>query len=62
MKNSYFILNHSSVGRMGIDPRTVKKYVNQSEFPTKRKQKRRSPVMDSVKSIIVKWIKENLSN
>lgn len=46
--------------RMGIDPRTVSKYANQEEFKKKDKQKRKSPVMDPVKPIIDKWIKEDL--
>lgn len=42
------------------DPRTVKKYANQEEFPQKQKQKRKSPVMDRVKPIIDGWIREDL--
>ena len=50
---------YSSIGRkMGVDPRTVKKYANQEEFKRKEKQKRKSPVMDPVKPIVDKWIKE----
>src|SRR5690625_6629399 len=45
---------------MGVDPRTVKKYANQEEFKRKEKQKRKSPVMDPVKPIVDKWIKEDL--
>src|SRR5690625_2368799 len=52
---------YSSIGRkMGVDPRTVKKYANQEEFKRKEKQKRKSPVMDPVKPIVDKWIKEDL--
>ncbi|MCK0473035.1 IS21 family transposase [Halalkalibacter sp. APA_J-10(15)] len=52
---------YASVGkRMGIDPRTVNKYANQEEFKQKDKQKRKSPVMDPVKPILDKWIKEDL--
>nr|WP_289037935.1 IS21 family transposase [uncultured Allobacillus sp.] len=52
---------YASVGkRMGIDPRTVNKYANQEEFKKKEKQKRKSPVMDPVKPILDKWIKEDL--
>ena len=52
---------YASVGRrMGVDPRTVKKYANQEEFHRKDKQKRKSPVMEPVKPIIDKWIKEDL--
>jgi transposase len=52
---------YASVGRkMGIDPRTVTKYANQEEFKQKEKQQRKSPVMDSVKPILDKWIKEDL--
>ncbi len=52
---------YASVGRkMGIDPRTVTKYANQEEFKQKEKQKRKSPVMDPVKPILDKWIKEDL--
>jgi transposase len=46
--------------RMGIDPRTVKKYANQEEFNRKQPQKRKAPVMDPVKPIIDKWLKEDL--
>ena len=46
--------------RMGVDPRTVNKYANQEEFKRKEKQKRKSPVMDPVKPILDKWIKEDL--
>src|SRR5699024_8167383 len=53
--------NYASIGRkMGIDSRTVKKYANQDEFKKKEKQKRKSPVMDPVKPILDKWIKEDL--
>src|SRR5690625_7768363 len=52
---------YSSIGRkMGVDTRTVKKYANQEEFKRKEKQKRKSPVMDPVKPIVDKWIKEDL--
>ncbi|WP_130860725.1 IS21 family transposase [Gracilibacillus phocaeensis] len=52
---------YASVGRrMGIDPRTVTKYANQEEFTKKEKQQRKSPVMDPVKPILDKWIKEDL--
>lgn len=52
---------YASVGRrMGVDPRTVNKYANQDEFNRKEKQKRKSPVMDPVKPILDKWIKEDL--
>ncbi|WP_156290169.1 IS21 family transposase [Oceanobacillus salinisoli] len=52
---------YASVGRkMGIDPRTVSKYANQEEFKKKEKQKRKSPVMDPIKPILDKWIKEDL--
>ena len=52
---------YARVGRkMGIDPRTVSKYANQEEFNKKEKQKRESPVMDPVKPILDKWIKEDL--
>jgi len=51
------IANYAGIGRrMGIDPRTVKKYANQEEF----KRKEKSLVMDPVKPIIDKWIKEDL--
>ncbi len=50
----------SVAGRMGIDPRTVSKYANQEEFKVKPKQKRKARVMDPVKPIIDKWIKEDL--
>ena len=46
--------------RMEVDPRTVSKYANQEEFKRKRKQKRKARVMDPVKPIIDKWIKEDL--
>ena len=46
--------------RMEIDPRTVKKYANQEEFKHKQVQKRKSPVMEHVKPIIDKCIKEDL--
>src|SRR5690625_4291308 len=53
--------SYASVARrMGIDPRTVEKYANQEEFKTKPKQKRKSRVMDPVKPILDKWIKEDL--
>ena len=45
---------------MEVDPRTVKKYANQEEFKKKEKQKRKARVMDPVKPIIDKWIKEDL--
>lgn len=52
---------YASVGRkMGVDPRTVSKYANQDDFNRKEKQKRKSPVMDPVKPILDKWIKEDL--
>ncbi|KIO65476.1 hypothetical protein B4064_2581 [Caldibacillus thermoamylovorans] len=52
---------YASVGRkMGIDPRTVSKYANQEEINKKKKQKRKSPVMDPVKPILDKWKKEDL--
>ncbi|MGB7998516.1 MAG: IS21 family transposase [Anaerobacillus sp.] len=50
----------SIANRMGIDPRTVKKYANQEEFEYKQVQKRKAPVMEHVKPIIDKWIKEDL--
>jgi len=47
--------------RMNIDPRTVKKYAEMEDFtPVKKKQKRKAPVMDPVKPILDKWIKEDL--
>lgn len=46
--------------KMEVDPRTVSKYANQEEFKRKRKQKRKARVMDSVKQIVDKWIKEDL--
>src|SRR5690625_3585924 len=46
--------------RMGIDSRTVKKYANQEEFKVRQKQKRKARVMDPVKPILDKWIKEDL--
>src|SRR5699024_5058795 len=46
--------------RMGIDSRTVNKYANQEEFKVKKKQQRKSRVMDPVKPIIDKWNKEEL--
>ncbi len=47
--------------RMNIDPRTVKKYADMEDFtPVKKKQKRKAPVMDPVKPILDKWIKEDL--
>src|SRR5690625_6187773 len=52
---------YASGGRMmGVDPRKVNKYANQEEFKRKEKQKRKSPVMDPVKPILDKWIKEDL--
>lgn len=42
------------------DPRTVKKYANQEEFPQKQKQTRKAPVMDRVKPILDEWIREDL--
>lgn len=52
---------YASIGRrMGVDPRTVNKYANQGEFKKKEKQKRKSPIMDPVKPILDKWIKEDL--
>ncbi|QHS23463.1 IS21 family transposase [Virgibacillus sp. MSP4-1] len=52
---------YASVGRkMGIDPRTVNKYANQEEFKKKEKQKRKAPVLDPVKPILDKWLKEDL--
>src|SRR5699024_8232897 len=46
--------------RMGIDSRTVNKYANQEECKVKKKQQRKSRVMDPVKPIIDKWINEDL--
>lgn len=46
--------------RMKIDARTVKKYANQEEFKQLKVKERPSPVMDPVKPIIDKWIKEDL--
>lgn len=46
--------------RMEVDPRTVSKYANQEEFKRKKKQKRKARVMEPVKPIIDKWIKEDL--
>src|SRR5699024_4389688 len=46
--------------RMRIDSRTVNKYANQEEFKVKKTQQRKSRVMDPVKPIIDKWIKEDL--
>jgi transposase len=48
--------------RMGIDPRTVKKYADMEDFneQPKKKQTRVSPVLGPVKSIIDDWIKEDL--
>ncbi|SEH76931.1 hypothetical protein SAMN05192559_1047 [Halobacillus karajensis] len=46
--------------RMKIDARTVKKYANQEEFKQRKVKVRPSPVMDPVKPIIDKWIKEDL--
>ncbi len=52
---------YASVARkMGIDPRTVSKYANQEEFPEKKKQRRKAPVMDPVKPILDNWIREDL--
>lgn len=52
---------YSSVARkMELDPRTVSKYANQEEFPVKKPQKRSSRVMDPVKPILDKWIREDL--
>ena len=42
------------------DPRTVKKYANQEEFPQKQKRTRKAPVMDRVKPIFDEWIREDL--
>lgn len=50
---------YASVGRrMNIDPRTVTKYANKEDFKQKEVQKRESPIMDPVKPILDKWIKE----
>ena len=46
--------------KMELDPRTVSKYANQEEFPVKKPQKRSSRVMDPVKPILDKWIREDL--
>lgn len=45
---------------MGIDPRTVTKYANKEEFEARQPQKRKARVMDPVKPILDKWIKEDL--
>lgn len=45
---------------MGVDSRTVSEYANQETFEKKKKQKRKSRVMDPVKPIIDQWISENL--
>src|SRR5699024_734927 len=45
---------------MGAEPRTVTKYANQEEIEEKKKQKRKARVMDPVKPIVDKWIKEDL--
>ncbi len=46
--------------RMGIDPRTVTKYANKEEFEARQPQKRKARIMDPVKPILDKWIKEDL--
>ena len=45
--------------KIGVDARTVKKYADQEEFTHKPKQIRTAPVLDPVRSIIDKWIKED---
>ncbi|MYL55887.1 IS21 family transposase [Pontibacillus yanchengensis] len=53
--------SYSDIGRrMRLDPRTVKKYANKGDFTEREKQERLSPVMDPVKPILDKWIKEDL--
>lgn len=53
--------SYSDLGKaMRIDPRTVKKYANKESFEKNKKVERPSPVMDPVKPIIDKWIKEDL--
>ncbi|SDI42033.1 Transposase [Alteribacillus persepolensis] len=53
--------SYASVARrVEVDQRTVKKYADQDEFPVRPPQKRPSPVMDPVKPILDKWIKEDL--
>ncbi|WP_085505781.1 IS21 family transposase [Thalassobacillus devorans] len=53
--------SYADIGRrMKVDPRTVSKYANQEEFKPRKKQTRRSPVMDPVKPILEKWINEDL--
>ena len=48
--------------RMKRDPRTVKKYAEMEDFSaSKVKQKRKAKVMDPVKPILDKWIKEDLT-
>lgn len=47
--------------RMRIDSRTVKKYADQEGFPQKEKVERPSPVLDPVKPIVDKWLKEDLA-
>jgi transposase len=46
--------------RVGVDYRTVKKYANQETFDEKQPQKRKATVMDPVKPILDKWLKEDL--
>ncbi|UOR14107.1 IS21 family transposase [Halobacillus amylolyticus] len=46
--------------RMNLDPRTVKKYADQEKFEQRGKVVRPSPIMDPVKPIVDKWIKEDL--
>jgi len=53
--------DYADIGRrMKVDPRTVRKYANQEEFKKREKQERPSPIMDPVKPILDKWIKEDL--
>ncbi len=52
--------SYAKVGnKIGVDARTVKKYADQEEFTHKPKQIRIAPVLDPVRSIIDKWIKED---
>ncbi|WP_188208282.1 IS21 family transposase [Alkalibacillus aidingensis] len=52
---------YASVAKgMKVDPRTVKKYADQEEFKKKKRQQRVSPIMEPVKPILDKWIKEDL--
>lgn len=63
IKHEINLVDHSYTDvarRIGKDSRTIKKYADQEDFNAKEvKRKRPARVMDAVKPILEKWIREN---